>query len=94
MNFTDIILMIIVLLVLAVMIAPAMIDFIIKIKCPDLVIQYRSFGGNCWGMKGCDKNDCRLRRFCYIYQRALKPKDLEELDSLLEERRKEFKEKP
>lgn len=93
MNFTDIILMIIVLLVLAVMIAPVMIDFIIKIKCPDLVIQYRFFGGNCWGMKGCGKDNCRLRRFCYIYRRAFKPEDLEELDRLLEERRKEFKEK-
>ena len=91
MNFTDIILMIIVLLVLAVMIVPAIIDFIIKIKCPDLVTQYRFFGGSCWGMKGCGKGDCRLRRFCYIYQRALKPEDLEELDRLLEERRKKLK---
>ncbi|MDE6261170.1 MAG: hypothetical protein K2M42_09980 [Oscillospiraceae bacterium] len=93
MNFTDIILMLIALLVLAVMIVPAIIDFIIEIKCPNLVIQYRFFGGSCWGMKGCGKDDCRLRRFCYIYQRALKSEDLEELNRLLEERRKELKEK-
>lgn len=93
MNFTDIILMLVILLVLAVMIIPAIIDFIIEVKCPDLFIQYHLLGGSCWGMKGCGKEKCRLKRFCYLYQRALKPEDLEELDSLLEERRKELKEK-
>lgn len=93
MNLTDIILTLVILLVLAVMIIPAIIDFIIEVKCPDLFIQYHLLGGSCWGMKGCGKEKCRLKRFCYLYQRALKPEDLEELESLLEERRKELKEK-
>ena len=55
MNLTDIIFTVAILLILVVMIVSAIINFIIKTKCADLVMQYRFMGGNCLGMKGCGK---------------------------------------
>ena len=69
------------------------VDFIIKIKCHDLYMQYRFFGGSCWGMPPCGHPNCRLRHFCPMYQHAITPKALSELDSLLEERRRELENK-
>lgn len=65
------------------------IEFIIEIKCFDLFMQYRFFGGSCWGMKGCDNNDCHLRHFCPIYQNAITPETAAELVSMTEERHRE-----
>ena len=90
MNIADIILTLGILLVRAIMIVPAVIDFIIKIKCPDLIMQYKFFGGACWGMKGCGNENCRLRRFCPIYQNAITPEVTAELDRMLQDRYKKL----
>lgn len=90
MNIVDILLTLGILLVLAIMIVPATIDFIIKIKCPDLIMQYKFFGEACWGMKGCGNENCRLRRFCPIYQNAITPEVATELEHLLQDRCKEL----
>ena len=74
-------------------IALSIIDSIIRAKCYDLYMQYRYFGGSCWGMPPCGHPNCRLRHFCPMYQHAITPKDLSELDSLLEERRRELENK-
>ena len=52
----------------------SIIDSIIRIKCHDLYMQYRFFGGSCWGMKPCGSPNCRLRRFCPMYQHTIAPK--------------------
>lgn len=67
----------------------SIIESIIKIKCFDLYMQYRFFGGSCWGMKGCGNNDCHIRHFCPIYQNAIAPETVAELVSRAEERRRE-----
>lgn len=90
MNLADILLTIAILLVLVVMIIPATIYIIIIIKCRDLFITYRYKGGNCWGMKPCGHSDCCLRHFCPMYQHAITPEVVSELDNLLEERRREL----
>lgn len=66
------------------------IESIIITKCPDLYIQYRFRGRSCWGMKPCGHPNCRLRRFCPMYQYAITPEVIAELESLLEKRRKEL----
>ena len=66
------------------------IESLIRIKCHDLYMQYRFRGGSCWGMKPCGHPNCRLRHFCPMYQHALTPEVMAELESLLEERRKEI----
>ena len=71
-------------------IALSIIDSIIRIKCHDLYMQYRFFGGSCWGMKPCGLPNCRLRRFCPMYQHAITPEVVAELDSMLEKRHKEL----
>ena len=68
----------------------SIIESFIRIKCHDLYMQYRFRGGSCWGMPPCDHPDCRLRRFCPMYQHAITPEVLAELDHLLEERRREL----
>lgn len=70
------------------------IELIIEIKCIDLVMRYRFLGGSCWGMKGCNNDTCRLKRFCHIYQNAVTPEDVAEMERMLEERRKELEEAP
>lgn len=90
MSLTDVTMAIIALLVLAAMIVPAVISSIIEIKCFDLYIQYRFKGGSCWGMRPCGHPDCRLRHFCPMYQHAITPEVIAELERLLEERRKEL----
>ena len=90
MNIADIILTLGILLVLVIMIVPAVIDFIIKIKCPNLIMQYKFFGGACWGMKGCGNENCRLRYFCPIYQNATTPEVVAELENMLQDRYKEL----
>lgn len=84
MNLADIIPTVVILLILVVLIVPAIINFIIETKCTDLVIQYRFLGGNCWGMKGCGKDNCRLKRFCYIYRSAITPEVVAELENMLD----------
>lgn len=86
----DVILVFVILLVLAAMIIPATIYLIIIIKCFDLFITYRYKGGSCWGMRPCGHPNCRLRRFCPMYQHAITPEVLAELERMLEERRKEL----
>ena len=66
------------------------IEFIIEIKCRDLFIRYRHMGGICWGMKGCSNHNCRLRHFCEVYKNTIMPEALEEMERLLESRRKEI----
>ena len=90
MSLTDIITTAVILLVIAAMIIPAIINLIIVIKCFDLVIQYKFLGGNCWGMKECGDNTCRLKRFCPMHQNAITPEVITEVDNLLEERHKEL----
>lgn len=90
MSLTDVILALVILIVLATMIIPAIINFIIEIKCFDLVIQYRFLGGSCWEMKGCGNDDCRLKRFCPIYQNAITTEVVSELESMLDERCREL----
>ena len=88
MNLTDIIFTAAILLILVVMIVSAIINFIIETKCTDLAIQYRFMGGSCWGMKGCGKDNCRLRRFCYIYRNAITPEVVAELENMLDKNMK------
>lgn len=90
MSLTDVILALVILLVLAAMIIPAIISLIIEIKCFDLVIKYKYMGGSCWGMKRCGNDNCCLKRFCLIYQNAITPEVVTELESMLDERRKEL----
>ena len=68
----------------------SIIESLIRIKCHDLYVQYRFRGGSCWGMPPCGHPDCHLRRFCPMYQHAITPEVLAELDHLLEERRREL----
>ena len=68
----------------------SVIEFFIIIKCHDLYMHYRFRGGSYWGMKPCGHPNCRLRHFCPMYQHALTPEVMAELESLLEERRKEI----
>ena len=68
----------------------SIIDSIIRIKCYDLYMQYRFFGGSCWGMKPCGHPNCRLRYFCLMYQHAITTETVAELESMLEERHKEL----
>lgn len=68
------------------------IEIIIETKCRDLFIQYRYRGGHCWGMRGCGNDNCRFRHFCTIYKNAITPEVIAELESLLEQRRKELNE--
>lgn len=89
MSLTDVILALVILLVLATMIIPAIINLIIEIKCFDLFMKYKYRGGSCWGMPPCGHSDCRLRYFCPMYQHAITPEVIAELESLLEERRRE-----
>lgn len=84
MNLADIIPTVVILLILVVLIVPAIINFIIETKCTDLVIQYRFLGGSCWGMKGCGKDNCRLKRFCYIHRSAITPEVVAELENMLD----------
>lgn len=56
------------------------IDSIIRIKCHDLYMQYRFFGGSCWGMKPCGHPKCRLRHFCPMYQHVITPETAAELE--------------
>lgn len=84
MNLTDIMFAVAILLILVVMIVSAIINFIIEIKCADLVMKYRFMGGSCWGMKGCGKDNCRLRHFCYIYRNATTPEVVAELEKMLD----------
>lgn len=69
----------------------SIIELIIKIKCFNLLAQYKFFGGNCWGMRGCGNNNCHLKRFCPAYQSAITPEVVAELESMLQKRRKELK---
>lgn len=71
-------------------VALSIIDSIIRAKCHDLYMQYRFRGGSCWGMPPCDHPDCRLKRFCPMYQHAITPEVVDELEHLLEERRREL----
>lgn len=41
-------------------------------------------------MKGCGNDNCRLKRSCPIYQNAVTPEVVAELESMLEERRREL----
>ncbi len=68
----------------------SIIEFLITIKCHDLYMQYRFFGGSCWGMKPCGHPNCRLKHFCPMYQHTITPDVVAELDNLLEERRREL----
>lgn len=68
----------------------SIIESLIRIKCHDLYMRYRFRGGSCWGMPPCGHPDCRLRRFCPMYQHAITPEVMAELESMLEERRKEL----
>ena len=88
MSLADIIFTVVILLILVVMIVSAIINFIIKIKCTNLVMQYRFMGGSCWGMRGCGKDNCHLRRFCCIYQNAITPEVVAELENMLDKDRK------
>lgn len=72
----------------------SVIELIIAIKCNDLLMQYRCFGGSCWGMKGCNNDTCGLRCFCPIYQHAITPEDIAEMEHMLDERRKELEKAP
>lgn len=68
----------------------SIIDSLIKMKCHDLYMQYRFFGGSCWGMKPCGHPHCRLRRFCPMYQHTITAEVITALESLIKERRKEL----
>lgn len=68
----------------------SIIDLAIDIKCHDRITQYRFFGGSCWGMKGCGKEDCHIKRFCPVYQNTVSPECITELERQLEEKRKEL----
>lgn len=70
----------------------SVIEFIIEIKCHDLLLRYRFFGGSCWGMKGCSNDTCRLKRFCHVNQNVITPEDIAEMERMLEERHKELEE--
>lgn len=65
----------------------SIIETIIKIKCHDFYRQYRFSEGSCWGMKSCGHPNCRLKRFCPMYQHAITPEVIVELESLLERQR-------
>lgn len=90
MSLADILLTVAILLVVATMIIPATIYLITIIKCFDLFIIYRYKRGSCWGMKPCGHPDCQLRHFCPMYQHAITPEVVAELEKLLEERRREL----
>ena len=44
----------------------------------------------CFGKKECDNQDCHLKYFCSKYQETITQEDLDYIDELLNERRKEL----
>jgi hypothetical protein len=71
-------------------IAKCIAYFVVDIKCHDLIMQYRFFGGSCWGMRGCGKDNCHIKCFCPVYQNTVSPELIAELERKLEKRRKEL----
>lgn len=47
----------------------------------------------CFKKARCDNGNCHLRHFCYKYQMTITQEDLDQLDELLNEKRKELEKK-
>lgn len=80
----------VILFVLVVVIIRGITDSRVEKKCHDLYMRYRYFGGICWGIPDCGDDNCRLRRFCYLRRYMVTEETIEELEHMLEERRKEL----
>ena len=94
MTFIDFIVELVILVVLVVIIVGGIFsgitESLIKKKCYDLYMKCRYFGGICWGIPDCGDDNCRLRRYCYLRRYMVTEETIEELEHMLEERRKEL----